>query len=264
MAADIPLLARELATATTTGRPVAPVRDRVEGMTLDDAYAVQDAQLAALLAAGRRVVGWKIGLTSVAMQQQLGIDTPDSGYVLDDMVYSAGDAIPAGRFIAPRVEPELAFVLGAPLRGSGVTLEEAAAAVEFVFPALEIIDSRVADWDIGLLDTVADNASCGAIVLGREPLEVDPRQTAQVIAEISVDGGTVESGAGTAVLGDPLAPLAWFAQVLDTRGRGLETGDIVLTGSFCRAIPVTAGSRVRAEFIGHAELAVTFTEGARR
>lgn len=239
--------ARLLQEATRDRRALPPLRERWPGMTLDDAYAVQTAQLETALDAGRRLVGRKIGLTSTAMQQQLGVDQPDFGWVLDDMVYGPDAQVPVDRFIAPKVEPELALRLGTELRGPGVTLESARAAVESVHAAIEIIDSRVADWNIRLVDTVADNASCGAVVIGDAlPVAVDGLDA--VGCALVIDGEPRERGTGADVLGDPVAPLVWLANLLGERGVALEAGQYVLTGSFTRALPVVAGERIRADY----------------
>ena len=158
--------AHELLAAYRTLVPVAPLRDRLEDMNVQDAYEVQTAQLEHHVAAGRVLAGRKVGLTSLAMQRQLGVDSPDFGFFFEDMVHHDEARIPAGGFIQPKVEPELGFVLKASLQGPGVTLEQAAAAIGAIYPAIEIIDSRIRDWDIKLVDTIADNASCGAIAVG--------------------------------------------------------------------------------------------------
>ena len=167
--------AAELLEAATSLVPVAPLRDRFEGMDLADAYYVQTVQLEHHLAAGRVLAGRKVGLTSLAMQKQLGVDSPDFGFFFEDMVHHDGARIPASGFIQPKVEPEFGFVLKSRLQGPGVTLEQAAAAIGAVYPAIEIIDSRITDWDIKLVDTVADNASCGAIAVGTILLTSTPQ-----------------------------------------------------------------------------------------
>ncbi len=172
--------ADELVQATTSLVPVPPLRGRLDGMTLADAYRIQTAQLEHHLGAGRVLAGRKVGLTSLAMQAQLGVDSPDFGYFFEDMVHHEGAYIPASAFIQPKVEPEFGFVLKSRLQGPGVTLEQATAAIGEVFPAIEIIDSRITDWDITLVDTVSDNASCGAIAVGSIPLEVDPAHLGDV------------------------------------------------------------------------------------
>lgn len=165
-------LGNALFEATTSKKAIAPVREQLEGATLNDAYAIQTVQLEHHLAEGRVLKGHKIGLTSFAMQEQLGVDSPDFGFFLDTMVYPEGEAVPADTFIAPKVEPELAFKLSKDLTGD-VTVQDVLDATEAIYPAIEIIDSRVEDWNIHLVDTVADNASCGAIVISEAPISID-------------------------------------------------------------------------------------------
>lgn len=249
----------DLLQATTTLQPIAPVRQRVSYMTLDDAYLIQTQQLQAHLAAGRVLAGRKIGLTSPAMQEQLGVDSPDFGFFFEDMVNHDGDEVPERSFISPKIEPELAVLLKKPLSGPEVTLEQAREAVDVVFPALEIIDSRIQDWDITLVDTVADNASCGAVALGSQPLEVPLNSLHALDCELLIDGQTLASGTGEAVMGDPLEPLAWLANELGRRGETLRAGDIVLTGSFTKAVAVAAGQRVEVNFPGHGRLQLSIS-----
>lgn len=249
-------IAEALLQAYGTREPVAPPRTRIEDLNLDDAYRIQRLQEEAFTGAGRKVVGHKIGLTSPAMQRQLGVDSPDFGFITDDLVFTAGSDVPVGRFIAPKIEPELAFVLGSDLR-AGATLDDARAAVDTVHPAVEIIDSRVRDWDIRLVDTVADNASCGAVILG-SPIDVPLARLTEVTATMSVGGEVTGSGTGADVMGDPLAPLAWLAGVLGERGGALEAGEIVLTGSFCAAAPVVAGESVDVDYGPYGRLTATF------
>ena len=256
---DVARAADALVQARRSRTPVAPLRETYDGLDLDGAYAVQQA------AAQRRrdeegdtVVGHKVGLTSAAMQQMLGVDQPDFGHLwAADLV---DDADPDGdgptptldptRWVAPRVEPEMAFVLAEPLKGPGVTVDDVLAATREIRPSLEVIDSRVRDWDIRLVDTVADEASGAGAVLGgpaRPPADVD--LTAGEV-RLFVDGEVVETGRGDAVLGHPAAAVAWLANTLAERGVALEAGHLVLPGSCTRAVPVTPGSTVRAEFDG--------------
>lgn len=253
-------LAQELLTATETLVPVAPLRDRLEGMSLADAYAIQTIQLNKHAADGRVLAGRKVGLTSLAMQQQLGVDSPDFGFFFTDMVFSDGDSIPASSFISPKVEPEFGFVLKETLQGPGVTLEQAVAAIGAVYPAIEIIDSRISDWDIKLVDTVADNASCGAIVVGTTPLAVDPAALNEVSCSLQINGTTLGAGTGADVMGNPVAPLAWLANVLGEQGVALEAGQLILPGSFTKAEPVTAGSSATADFGSLGSLTIHFTK----
>ncbi|WP_024365727.1 2-keto-4-pentenoate hydratase [Arthrobacter sp. TB 26] len=252
--------AAELLEATTSLVPVAPLRDRVEGMTLADAYYVQTVQLEHDTAAGRVLAGRKVGLTSLAMQAQLGVDSPDFGFFFEDMVHHEGAKIPVSGFIQPKVEPEFGFVLKHALQGPGVTLEQAAAAIGAVYPAIEIIDSRITDWDIKLVDTVADNASCGAIAVGSVPLDVDPAQLLDVSCSLVIDGQVTGTGTGADVMGNPVAPLAWLANVLGEEGVALEAGQLILPGSFTKAEPVTAGSTAVADFGALGTLTIHFTD----
>lgn len=162
-------VAETLFAAYDTRVPVEPPAAKYQGLTLADAYEIQLLQIRRRLEAGARIKGHKVGLSSPAMQRQLGVDQPDYGHLLDDMFWLENAPVPASRFLQPRVEPEIAFVLKRPLAGPGVTVAEAAAAVDFVLPALELIDSRIRDWQIGIIDTIADNASSGGVVLGSSP-----------------------------------------------------------------------------------------------
>ena len=251
-------LANELLEAGETGVPVSPLKERFPDMTGDDAYRIQLIQEQTHLAAGRVLAGRKVGLTSLAMQQQLGIDSPDFGYFFADMVHHDGDAIAVDQFIAPRVEPEFAFVLGTELAGPGVTVEMAARAVARVHASLEIIDSRIVDWRIGLVDTVADNASCGAIVLGPELAGVSARELAGVGCSVSLDGEEKGTGTGADVLGDPLEALVWLANTLGERGVSIPAGSVVLPGAMTASVAVTAGSAITSTFGDETTLSVTF------
>lgn len=253
-------LATELLDAATTLVPVAPLRDRLDGMDLADAYYVQTAQLEHHLAAGRVLAGHKVGLTSLAMQKQLGVDSPDFGFFFEDMVHHDGARIPACGFIQPKVEPEFGFVLKSRLQGPGVTLEQAAAAIGAVYPAIEIIDSRITDWDIKLVDTVADNASCGAIAVGTHPLDVDPSALLAIECSLVIDGQVLGTGTGADVMDNPVAPLAWLANVLGEQGVALEAGQLILPGSFTKAEPVRPGSTAVADFGPMGSLTIHFTD----
>lgn len=253
-------LAAELLEATASLVPVAPLRDRFAGMTLMDSYKVQTAQLEHHLAMGRILAGRKVGLTSLAMQEQLGVDSPDFGFFFEDMVHHDGASIPASGFIQPKVEPEFGFVLKETLQGPGVTLEQAAAAIDAVYPAIEIIDSRITDWDIKLVDTVADNASCGAIAVGSTAFDVDPSALLDVACSLVIDGNITGSGTGADVMGNPVAPLAWLANVLGAQGVALEAGQLILPGSFTKAEPVAAGSTAVADFGPLGSLTIHFTD----
>ena len=251
-------VARRLLDAYRSGKPIAPLTTTFDGMTLEDAYAIQLLQIEQLVGSGRTVKGHKVGLTSGAMQRLLGVDEPDYGHLLDDFFYLEHEPIPVERFVQPRIEPEVAFVLRRSLSGPGVTVPEAIAAVDFVLPALEIVDSRIEDWKIGLLDTIADNASSGAVVLGSTPTqlgEVDLRLAGAVMTR---NGAVVGTGAGGAVLGSPLTSLVWLANTVGARGVTLEAGHVILPGSVCAMAPVAPGDTFTATFAGLGSVTARF------
>jgi 2-keto-4-pentenoate hydratase len=252
--------ARGLLEAYATGIPVPPLTQTAPGLSVPDAYAVQLAQVAAWTADGAVVKGHKVGLTSAAMQRQLGVSEPDFGHLLDTMFLPAGVTADIGRFLQPRAEPEIAFVLRRPLRGPGVTVADALAAVDFVLPALEIIDSRIADWKITLADTIADNASSGALVLGSRPVRPDTLDLSLTGGLIYRNGRIEGTGAGGAVLGSPVNALVWLANTLGPLGAGLEAGHVVIPGSICAAIPFGPGDTVSAAFDRIGTVSVTFSE----
>lgn len=248
---DATARAVERLTAAAIDRvPCAPVRDIIARDDVAGAYAVQQQIIAAALATGVRRVGRKIGLTSPAVQEQLGVDQPDFGVLLSDMVVAESDAVPAGRLLQPRIEAELAFVLGADIDSPDPTLDEVAAAVAEVRPALEIVDSRVAGWDISIADTVADNASSGLFVLGEPALALADLDPVAVTMTLTQDGAEVSSGNGAACLGNPLIALQWLARASATFGDPLRAGEIVLSGALGPMVPVHAGSVYEAELVG--------------
>lgn len=253
-----------LASACTGGRPVEPLVDLYPTLSLDDSYRIQLLQVQARVAAGARVIGHKVGLTSEAMQRQLGVDRPDFGHLLDDMVYPQSTPIPAGSFLQPRIEPEVALVLGRRLAGPGVTAQDALHAVDHVLPALEIIDSRIRDWRITLLDTVADNASSGGAVLGDDPVPVGAVDLTRSGCRLERNGEVVGTGVGAAVMGSPLNALAWLANTLGERGVALEAGHVVLPGSVTAAVPVRPGDSFAATFEGIGSVTAVFGEEGRK
>lgn len=223
-------------------------------MTLDDAYAVQAALVARKRAEGRRVIGWKIGLTSRAMQQALNIATPDSGVLLDDMLFPDGATVPKGRFIQPRIEAEIAFVMKAPLQGHEVTRNDVLAATDHVAPSLEILDTRILRTDPAtgrariITDTVSDNAANAGIVLGPQrhaALAFDLRWVGAIVTR---DGVVEETGLGAGVLNDPVSGILWLVHRLADYGMGIAAGEILLSGSFIRPIEAPPGSRFHADF----------------
>ncbi|NHB77869.1 2-oxo-hept-4-ene-1,7-dioate hydratase [Rhodobacter calidifons] len=233
-------------------------------MTLDDAYAVQAALVALKRAEGRRVIGWKIGLTSRAMQQALGIETPDSGVLLDDMLFTDGATVPPGRFIQPRIEAEIAFAMKAPLRGDRVTRAEVLAATDWVAPSLEILDTRIlrADPATGrtriITDTVSDNAANAGIVLGPQRHAPEAFDLRWIGAIVSRDGVVEETGLGAGVLNDPVTGILWLVHRLARYGQGIEAGQILLSGSFIRPVEAPPGSRFHADFGPFGAVSLTF------
>ncbi|MBP6996945.1 MAG: 2-keto-4-pentenoate hydratase [Phycicoccus sp.] len=251
--------ASRLLTAYRTREPIDPLTSTYEDMTVEDSYAIQLLQIDELLAAGRTVQGHKVGLTSVAMQKLLGVNEPDYGHLLDDFFYLEHMPIPTDRFLQPRVEPEVAFVLKKPLRGPGVTVHEAIAAVDFVLPALELVDSRIRDWKIGLLDTIADNASSGAVVLGSTPTDLSAVDLRLAGCVFTRNGQVVGTGAGGAVLGSPITSLVWLANTVGARGVTLEAGHVILPGSVCAMAAVAPGDTFTATFAGLGSVTARFS-----
>ncbi len=258
-AAIIEQAAELLDIADRRAAPVGQLTARYPEMDVGDAYAIQQVNLARRLARGRKLVGHKIGLTSEPMQTLLGVDEPDFGYILDEMVLPDGSAVPRDMFCAPRVEPEVAFLLNAPLRGPNVTVQDVRAATEAVAVALEIVDSRILDWKLTLCDTVADNASSGAVVIGDWLPYTSEIDLAAARASLSLNGNEVDSGLGSAVLGDPAAAVAWLANALHPFGTDILPGQIIMSGSFTTAAFVHPGDTATAGISGLGVVSVAFT-----
>lgn len=239
-----------LDTARLSRVPTAPLTARYPTLSVDNAYAIQKINLERRLHLGHTVVGHKIGLTSEPMQTLLGVDEPDFGYVLDDMVVLDGGRITADRFCAPRVEPEIAFLLHTALRGPGVTADDVRAATEAVAVALEIVDSRVADWQITLPDTVADNASSGAVVLGEWVPFSASLDLPNARASLRLNDTEIDTGLGSAVLGDPAAAVAWLANALAPYDIDIAAGQFVMSGSFTSAAFIHPSDRADATITG--------------
>lgn len=252
--------ARRLQQAAETRVPCEPVRDLISPDDVAAAYAVQSVLVGDRVAAGASVVGRKIGLTSPAVQQWLGVDTPDFGVLLDDMEYAEGQVVPMSRLMQPRAEAEIAFVLGDDLAEGPFTAESVRSAVDHARAAIEIVDSRVRDWDVKLADTVADNASSGLYVLGEGRLTLDDFVPADVAMRMTCDGEEVSTGTGAACLGDPLNALAWLAAAALEHGEPLRAGQVVLSGALGPVHPVPHGAVVRAEITGLGTVTATFSE----
>lgn len=238
--------------------PITPLTERYPGLDVADAYAIQQVNLRRRLHHGRTVVGHKIGLTSAPMQTLLGVDEPDFGYILDDMVLIGGSTTPVAVFCAPRVEPEVAFLLRAPLQGPGVTARDVRSATEAVAVALEVVDSRISEWRLTLPDTVADNASSGAVVLGDWVPFDNSIDLPGAHASLTLNGIEVDSGVGSAVLGDPAAAVAWLANALAPFGTAILPGQFVMSGSFTSAAFVHTGDRATASITGLGTVSLGF------
>ncbi len=254
--------AKLLLDAYDAHRPVEPLTRLFPGFGVPDAYAVQLAQVERWVADGARIKGHKIGLTSAVMQRQFGVNQPDYGHLVDRMFYAQYEPIPLGKFLQPRVEPEIAFVLRKPLTGPGVTVADAIAAVDFVIPALEIIDSRIEDWKITLADSIADNASSGGVVLGDRPTPLGAVDLSLVGCLLRRDAEIVGTGAGGAVLGSPINALVWVANTLAAEGMALEAGQVVISGSITAAVEARAGSVFTATLAGLGSVTASFAPSA--
>jgi 2-keto-4-pentenoate hydratase len=251
--------ADRLQQAADTRTPCAPVRDLVP-VDLASGYAVQQLLTARALLAGRRVVGRKIGLTNPKVQQQLGVDQPDIGVLFEDMAVADGGQVEVGRLLQPRIEAEVAMVLNADLGGEDLSPERVRAAVDQVVASLEIVDSRIAGWDITIADTVADNASSGLFVLGAGAVPLGELDLSRVEMSMREDGQVVSTGTGADCLGDPLAALTWLATAARDLGAPLRAGDVVLSGALGPMVPVRPGATYTAEVTGLGSVSVSFTK----
>ena len=253
-------LGDEFLTALAAQSTVEPIRTRYPEATVDDAYAISTHMLERRLAAGEQLVGRKIGLTSEAVQKQLGVDEPDFGNLTDKMMYSDGATLPiSAKLIQPKAEGEIAFILGESLAGPGVTEDDVIRAAAYVSPCFEIVDSRVRDWDIRLVDTVSDNASCGLFVLGDDRADPGAIDLKSCRMQVYSDGERVAEGTGAAALGSPAYCVAWLANALARYGVALQKGDIVLSGSLVPFLPAVPGSEMRVEISGIGSASVRFS-----
>jgi len=241
------VLGVEILDAERTQRPMAPLTHRFPGMTVRDAYAVQQAYARLRMEGGARLVGHKVGATSRAIQELFGIDTPDYGHLFDDMQVEADLPIPGDALIQPMAEPEIAFILGSAVRGPGVGADDIVSSCVGVVPCIEVIDSRIVDWRIGLADTIADNGSSARFVVGGLVDTGDLDLAAEAVV-FRRNGNVVGEGAGAAALGHPAAAAAWLANALGEFGVELGEGAYILSGSLTSAIPARRGDRFVADF----------------
>lgn len=244
--ASLAAAAKALREARAHRRPIAPISQTHGIAGLADAYAVAELNTQACLAAGARIVGMKVGLTSKAVQAQLGVDQPDFGVLFDDMEYLHGQDVPAARLLQPKVEAEVAFVIGRDLPDTAPSWSAFLACVSHALPALEIVDSAIADWKISLVDTVADNASCGLYVLGDQPVALGSVALGDLGMQMTRNGQVASLGTGAACLGHPLRAAYWLACTMAARGQRLRAGDVILSGALGPMVPITAGDLIHA------------------
>jgi 2-keto-4-pentenoate hydratase len=257
--ADIQGIARRLLEVYRSGTPIAPIRSEISG--IDQAYAVQRATVAAWIAHGRKPAGHKIGLTSPAVQAQLGVGEPDFGALFADMVLPNGVSVPRGLVLQPRIEGEIAFVLKADLDGDSagkITPAQVIAATDYVTPAIEICGSRIANWDIRIEDTIADDASSGLIVLSGQRSKPDLAVLAAAPMLLRKNDDAPLEGRGDACLGNPANAVAWLGEALLRYGAKLKAGDIVMSGALAKMLSAEPGSRFSAEFGALGSVAVSF------
>lgn len=245
--------------ASEAGAPCAPVRDLLGETDQDAAYAVQSLGIARRVADGRRIVGRKIGLTSPAVQAQFGVYSPDYGVLLDDMLIADREPLDIGRFLQPRVEAEVAFVLGRDLDSPTTHVADVLRATEFVLPAIEVVDSRITGWDIRITDTIADNASSGAVVTGTTPRRLDGFDLTELGMTLERDGEPVSTGSGAACLGGPVIAVAWLARAVAAHGKPLRAGEVILSGALGPMVAATTGV-YRARLEGLGEVRVDFVD----
>ncbi|WP_083748840.1 fumarylacetoacetate hydrolase family protein [Pelomonas sp. KK5] len=260
--ARIDPLARELFDALRSRRTLAPLTEREPAITIAQAYQISRRLLALREAEGERLIGKKIGVTSKPVQDMLGVHQPDFGFLTDRMQLEDGATVSlaAAGLIQPRAEGEIAFVLKRDLRGPGITKDDVLGATDYVLPCFEIVDSRIRDWQIRIQDTVADNASCGVFVLGRQ--RTDPRalDLAAVRMDMFRNGEPAGSGLGAAVQGHPAEAVAWLANTLGAFGIPFLKGEVILSGSLAPLVPAAAGDRFHMNIEGMGSASIAFSE----
>jgi len=251
-------LAADLAQAERSREPIAPLTTAYPDIDVVDAYEIQLINIRQRVAEGARVLGHKVGLSSLAMQQMMGVDEPDYGHLLDEMQVFEDTPVKAGRYLYPRVEVEVGFILSDDLPGAGCTEDDVLAATEALAPSIELIDTRITDWKIALCDTIADNASSAGFVLGKARVSPRDLDVKAIDAVLTRNGEVIAEGRSDAVLGNPVTAVAWLSRKVESFGVRLRKGDIVLPGSCTRAIDARAGDEFVADFAGLGSVRLSF------
>lgn len=251
-------LAADLAQAERSGEPIAPLTTAYPDIDVVDAYEIQLINIRQRVAEGARVLGHKVGLSSLAIQQMMGVDEPDYGHLLDEMQLFEDTPVKANRYLYPRVEVEVGFILNADLPGAGCTEDDVLAATEALVPSIELIDTRITDWKIELCDTIADNASSAGFVIGEARVSPHDIDIKGIDATLRCNGEVVAEGRTDAVLGNPVTAVAWLARKVDGFGVRLRKGDLVLPGSCTKAIDAHPGDDFVADFAGLGSVRLSF------
>lgn len=257
-------VSKELLLAEKTNKAIAPLTNTYPGITADEAYNTQLELISKKVDAGAKIIGKKIGATSKAIQQMFGVDQPDYGHLLDDMVFVDGETISLETYIQPKVEFEIAFILKNDLKGPNVTIIDVVNATDYIVPAIEIIDSRIEDWNIKFEDTVADNGSSAGAIIGGKPTKLDGIDLTHIGMVAYRNGEMIANAAGAEVLGNPLHSVAWLANSLGKYGVSLKKGEVILSGALTKAIDIKDHDTFIAEFAHIGSVTASFTRRSDR
>ena len=257
---NIEAAAKRLREATQSGKTCDPVRNLIGDSDIEKAYAVQEINSALRIAAGARVVGSKIGLTSPVVQAQFGINTPDFGMLWDDKEVCNGGEISIREIMQPRAEAEIAFVLGKDLTGSSITTIDVISSIEYALASIELVGSRIEGWDIRITDTIADNASASHWVVGHKPVRLENLDLINCKMVLEKNGQKASEGIGSACLGSPINAMLWLAKTMARLGKPMRAGDVILTGALGPMLKVEAGDHFKATIEGLGDVSVQFTQ----